>query len=144
MKTLKMFIVLTLLPLQFIAAKNRQTHDEDGAFTRVHAIDTYVDAVTRGKLDGFDAVIDPSAKFTVLNAQNKLLSFGKKQMLEFLNRIKNVEEMCTTSTSILQNNTDMVVAKVDMKFEGFTRSNYISIANTRSGWKIINVYSVFN
>jgi hypothetical protein len=32
---------------------------------------------------------------------------------------------------------------VDMKFENFVRSNYVTIANTPSGWKITNVHSVF-
>jgi hypothetical protein len=30
-----------------------------------------------------------------------------------------------------------------MKYEGFTRSNYVTLANTSEGWKITNVYSVF-
>jgi len=143
MKTLKLFIALALMPLQFVTAKSAQRND-DGMFTKTHAIDTYIDAITRGRLSGFDAVLDSSVKFTSLITKNRLQSFNKKQMLGFLQKIKNVEENCTTSTEIIQNTPDMVVAKVDMKFETFVRSNYVSIANTHNGWKIINVYSVFN
>jgi hypothetical protein len=143
MKTLKISILMALLPLQFALARNPQTPD-DGIFTRTHAIDTYVDAMVRGKLQGFDDVIDASAKFTVLVGKNRLSSFDKKQMLAFMNSVKDTEMDCTVSTNIIQNNPDMIVAKVDMKFASFTRSNYVSIANTHSGWKILNVYSVFN
>ena len=45
---------------------------------------------------------------------------------------------------MIENGKGMVVVKVDMKFEDFTCSNYVSIANTGNGWKIINVYSVFD
>ncbi|MGN6178205.1 MAG: nuclear transport factor 2 family protein [Mucilaginibacter sp.] len=143
MKTLRALTILALLPIQFATAKGPLTQD-DGMFTKVHAIDTYVDAMTRGKLAGFDEVLDSSAKFTILISKNRLQSFNKQEMLKFLNKIRNIEENCTTRTDIIQNTPDMVVAKVDMRFETFIRSNYVSMANTHKGWKIINVYSVFN
>ena len=143
MKTLKALIVLALLPIQFAAAKSTHKQD-DGMFTRTHAIDTYIDAVTRGRLQGFDDVLDSSVKFTMLISKNRLKSCDKKEMLNFLNKLGHVDENCTTSTAIIQTTPDMVVARVDMRFETFIRSNYVSIANTHKGWKIINVYSVFN
>jgi hypothetical protein len=142
MKTLKILMVVALLPLQFAAAKGPQ--NDDGVYTQMHAIDTYVDAMVRGKLQGFDAVLDPSAKFTILVGKNNLQSFDKKQMLSFMNVVKDTEMNCTVNTGIIQSTADMIVAKVDMKFPTFTRTNYVSIANTHSGWKILNVYSVFN
>lgn len=143
MKTLKLFVPLLSLLIAFTTASAKNLPDE-GIFTKTHAINTYVDAMARGKLDGFDQVIDSSAKFTMLRKDKRLISYNKTEMIAFLNKIKNVEENCTTSTAIIQNTADMIVAKVDMQFEGFTRSNYVSIANTGNGWKIINVYSVFN
>ena len=143
MKTLKLFVLLLSLLIAFGTAYAKSKPD-DGIFTKTHAIDTYVDAVTRGKLDGFDEVLDPSAKFTTLKANKRLVSYNKNEMLGFLSKIKNVEENCTTNTAIIENTADMIVVKVDMQFESFTRSNYVSVANTGNGWKIINVYSVFN
>lgn len=142
MKTLKLFV--PLLSLLIVFATARAKAPDDGIFTKTHAINTYVDAMTRGKLDGFDLVIDSSAKFTMLRKDKRLISYTKNQELMFLNEIRNVEENCTASTTIIENTADMIVAKIDMQFEGFTRSNYVSIANTGNGWKIINVYSVFN
>ena len=143
MKTLKLIVPLLSLIIAFTTA-NAKNAPDDGIFTKTHAIDTYVDAMTRGKLDGFDLVIDSSAKFTTLRKDKRLISCNKNEMVAFLSKIRNVEENCTASTAIIQNTADMIVAKIDMQFEGFTRSNYVSIANTGNGWKIINVYSVFN
>jgi hypothetical protein len=143
MKTLRLLMLSLgmLTALNIVSAKNII---DDGIYTKTHAIDTYVDAVTRGKLEGFDEVLDPSAKFTTLKANKHLVSYTKNEMISFLGKIKNVEENCTTSTDVIENTADMIVVKVDMKFENFTRSNYVSIANTGNGWKIINVYSVFS
>lgn len=110
--------------------------------TKTHAINTYVDAMTRGRVSNLAQVIDQSAKFDIQRG-NTVLSFSKKEMTDFLKGEKNVEQTCTTSTRIVENNADMAVVKVDMKFDHFTRSNYVTLANTGNGWKITNVYSVF-
>jgi hypothetical protein len=144
MKTIKLFVPLLSLLIGFTTATAYTKPADDGIYTKTHAINEYVDAVTRGKLDGFDDVLDASVKFTTLRKDKKLVSYTKAEMMGFLKKIRNIEENCTTSTAIIENAPDMIVVKVDMQFEGFTRSNYVSIANTGNGWKIINVYSVFN
>lgn len=142
MKIIKLITPAIIVMMACGIARAGNINDE-GALTKAHAINTYVDAMTRGKLDGLSDVIDPSAKFTMMQGKH-IGSYGKKQMLDFLSNIKNVEEDCTTSTSTFESNTNVTVVKVDMQFSTFTRSNYVTIANTGNGWKIINVYSVFN
>jgi hypothetical protein len=74
---------------------------------------------------------------------NQLLSFNKTQMLDYMQSNKNVELACTASTSLIESNPDITLVKVDMKFDSFVRSNYITLTNTADGWKITSVYSVF-
>ena len=64
-------------------------------------------------------------------------------MLEFFKSNKNIEQICTTSTSIVESNNNVAIVKVSMKYDDFVRNNYVTIANTGNGWKITNVYSVF-
>ena len=142
MKTLKTVI----LSLAFLAAFNvaRASNDSIGEKpSRSHAINTYVDAMTRGKLDGLNDVLDNSVAFSMLRGK-KVLSFSKKEMVEYLKTSKNVEQTCVTSTSVVDSNDKIAVVKVDMKYDGFVRSNYVTIANTGNGWKITNVYSVIS
>jgi hypothetical protein len=73
----------------------------------------------------------------------KVLSFSKTEVVDLLKANKNTEQDCVTSTSIVESNNDLAVVKVDMKYSSFTRSNYVTVTNTGSGWKITNVYSVF-
>jgi hypothetical protein len=140
MKNLKSIVLGLSLLVICGFAKADGTYE--GTLTKTHDINTYIDAMTRGKLQGLSDVLDQSAKFTILRGKD-LTSFTKKQMLEFLQVNKNVEQTCTTNTSIVESNDDMTVVKVDMAFEGFVRSNYVTLANTGNGWKITNVYSVF-
>jgi hypothetical protein len=140
MKTLKSILLGLALMVVCVAVKANNT--DDGKLTQTHAINTYVDAMTRGKLQGLSDVLDQSAQFSMLRGKT-VLSFSKKQMLDYLQANKNTEQACTITTSIVESNANVAVVKVDMKFDGFVRSNYVTIANTGNGWKITNVYSVF-
>jgi len=139
MKALKSIMLgLALLVVCGIAKAN--TIDEK--VTPNYAINTFVDAMTRGKLAGLDAVLDKSAEFNMLRGK-KMLSFTKNEMLEFFKSNKNIEQACTTSTSIVESDNKVAIVKVSMKYDNFVRDNYVTIANNGSSWKITNVYSVF-
>jgi hypothetical protein len=141
MKTLKSILAALALIIVCGVAKANVTTEGDN-LTRNFAINTYVDAMTRGKVQGFGDVVDQSAKFNLLRGKN-VLSFTKGEMIESIKANKNTEQNCTTSTTIMESNSDMAVVKVDMQFDGFVRTNYVTVANTGKGWKITNVYSVF-
>jgi hypothetical protein len=141
MKTLKL-IILGLALLVVCNAAKASTYADGENLTKTYAINTYVDAVTRGKLQGLNDVVDQNAKFSLLSGKN-ILSYTRDEVFASLKLNKDVEEDCTTSTSIMESNADIAVVKVDMQFENFVRSNYVTIANTGKGWKITNVYSVF-
>lgn len=139
MKALKS-IVLGLALLVICGVAKANTIDE--RTTPNYAINTFVDAMTRGKLAGLESVLDKTAEFNMLRGKT-VLSFTRNEMLEFFKSNKNIEQTCTTSTSIVESNSNVAIVKVSMKYDDFVRNNYITIANTGNGWKITNVYSVF-
>jgi hypothetical protein len=141
MRSLNTIIPALALLLLFGTAEAKQKGDD--ASSKTYAINTYVDAMARGRLNGLNDVLDQSAQFSLLQGK-RIVSYNKKQMLDFLQTVKNIAQDCTTSTSVVESNAYVNVIKVDMQFNGFTRSNYVTLANNGSGWKIINVYSVFN
>jgi len=138
MKTLKS-IVLALSLLVIAGAANAT--ETPVALTKNYAINTYIDAITRGKIDGVNNVLDQNVKFTTVHGK-KVLTYNKKDIMDNINFNKNVEMECTTSTSTVENTPDYVLIKVDMKFDNSTRCNYVTMVNTTGGWKITNVYSV--
>lgn len=140
MKTLKSLV----LGLALLVITNVVKADEPVAakITKNHAVNTYINAMTEGKSTGLENVLDQSVKFSILRGK-KVMSFDKTEMLKYAEQNQNVKQTCTTEISEVETNTDMSVVKVDMKYENFTRSNYVTMANTGDGWKITNVYSVF-
>ena len=140
MRTLKTIVLGLALVIGFGTAKANIPNDKK--LTQNYAINTFIDAMTRGKLDGFNDVLDNTMKFSQLRGKT-VLSFSKKEMLTFMETNKNVEQICTTSTSIVQQDSNIEVVKVNMNYGGFMRTNYVTVANTGNGWKIVDVYSVF-
>jgi hypothetical protein len=142
MKTLRL-IMFALGVLAFCGAAKATTPSDNGKLTENYAINTYIDAMTRGRLGGLNEVLDKSAVFSTSRGK-QVLSVDKKEMIDYLKTIRNTEQGCLTSTSIVESNDAVAIVKVDMKYANFTRSNYITIANTGNGWKITNVYSIFS
>ncbi|MES2060368.1 MAG: nuclear transport factor 2 family protein [Bacteroidota bacterium] len=140
MKTLKsVTLALALFAIcSFAKASDVPTEN----LTKTHAINVYVDAMTRGRINDLNQVLDQSARFSMQRGKS-VMRFSKKEMTDYLKNQKNIEQACTTSTDIVEENADSAIVKVDMNFEHFTRTNYVTIANTGNGWKITNVYSVF-
>ncbi|WDF54569.1 nuclear transport factor 2 family protein [Mucilaginibacter sp. KACC 22063] len=142
MKTLKSVVLGICLLLACSVVKANNIVKEDKTASPYFAINTYVDAVSLGKVEDLDLVVDKSAKFSMLRGKD-ILSYDKDQMLGFLKANKGIEQTCTVKTSVVSNNADVTVVKVDMQYADFLRSNYITVSNTGSGWKITDVYSVF-
>ena len=140
MKTLKTMMLGLVLVAGFGIAKANTPNDKK--LTQNYAINTFIDAMTRGKLDGFNDVLDNTMKFSQLRGKT-VLSFSKKEMLTFMETNKNVEQICTTSTSVVEQDSNVEVVKVNMNYGSFTRTNYVTLANTGTGWKIVDVYSFF-
>lgn len=141
MKTLKsmMFGLALLMVCGTLNANAKPIGDN---LTKTYAVNTYINAITRGKLDGLNEVLDKSVKFSMLRGTD-MLSFDKKEMLGFMRNDRNVQQTCLTSTHVVESSNDVAVVRVDMRYDNFTRSNYVTVANTGAGWKITNVYSVF-
>jgi hypothetical protein len=140
MKTLKSIMLGLVLLVVCGAAK--ATGIDAEKLTKNYAINTYIDAMSRGRLSGLTDVLAPDAAFSMLRG-TKVQSYSKAEMINYLKENRNVEQTCTINTTIVESNADISLVKVDMKFDGFVRSNYVTLANTGDGWKITNVYSVF-
>ena len=105
------------------------------------AIDHYVAVMTEGQSAGVEQFFttDFSQKVQAVedktNSRSEVISFLKKQKGEQLN--------CKTSTTIIQESADYMIAKVTMQFEGFTKTDLVTLVNDEGNWKVsqsINSY----
>ena len=105
------------------------------------AIDHYVAVMTEGESAGVEQLFTSDFKQKVhaseykMNSRSDVISFLKKQKGEQLN--------CKTSTTIVEQSNDYMVAKVTQQFEGFTKTDLITLVNDGGNWKVsqsINTY----
>jgi len=105
------------------------------------AIDHYVAVMTEGQSAGVEQLFtsDFNQKVQVsevkTNSRSAVISFLKKQKGEQLN--------CKTSTTIVQESADYMLAKVTMQFDGFTKIDLVTLVNDGGNWKVsqsINSY----
>jgi len=142
MKTLKSMMIGAAL-LAVCGAANAATTTKGGVpLTEDYAITTYVNATTKGDLNGINTVLDENVKFSLLE-NKQVVSYSKKDMLDYLEQNKGVTQDCITSTSVVENNPDNSVVEVDMQYADHVRANYVTMVNTDGGWKITDVYSIF-
>ena len=141
MKTLKsLFAALALVVVCSVA---KASDDADIAkLSKDNAITSYINAMTAGNMKGFNEVLDSTVKFSMLRGKD-VVSFTKSDMLEFMNSNSGIKQTCNTTATVVENTGDVTVVKVDMQFKDFTRTNYVTVANTGKGWKITSVYSLF-
>lgn len=140
MKTLKSITAALLIVLSTSAFAKDDTKAEKLNIN--YALKTYIDAVTHGKIEGLSEVMDKDVKFTTTRGA-QIISYNKNQMLESIKSLQNVEQNCTTDYSIVESTPTQSIVKVTMKYEGFSKINFLNMANTGKGWKIVSVSTSF-
>ena len=141
MKLLKL-ITLSLCFMMVYGTTWANQQTSAGKLTSNFTMQAYLDAVQHGKLKGFAQVIDENAKFTMQRGE-KLISQTKSEMLAALKKLENVEQNCQVSQSVVQSLPNQIIMKVDMKYETFTRVNYVTLSESNSGWKVAQVSTTF-
>lgn len=98
----------------------------------------YIENTTAGQgYDFKDLLADDFIQY--IDCERKELNYDKKQFIKYLKVSANTVFDCTTDYSVIEETQDIVIAKVDMHFATFTKSNYVTLSNTDEGWKITNI-----
>jgi hypothetical protein len=140
MKTLKtMMMGLALLLVCGISQAAPTGH---GNATKDQVIDTYLNAIVHGKLDGIGDAIDDDAKFFTQRG-DLVNTLSKSQILDALNASANIEQQCQCTKSVLQDDEEKKVVRVDMKYADYTRTDTITAEPAGKGWKITKVETSF-
>lgn len=140
MKTLKTITAALLIVLSTSAFAKDDTKSEKLNIN--YALKAYIDAVAHGKINGLNEVMDKDVKFTSTRGQ-QIINHDRNQILNSLKHLQNVEQNCSTEFSIIESTPTQSVVKVTMKYDGFSKINYLSMSNTGKGWKIVSVATSF-
>jgi len=105
------------------------------------AIDHYVAVMTEGQSAGVEQLFTSDFKQKVHASEDKTNS--RSEVISFLKKQKGEQLNCKTSTTIVEQSRDYMVAKVTQQFEGFTKTDLITLVNDGSNWRVsqsINTY----
>jgi len=140
MKTLKaMMMGLALMLALGVANATPITHHNSG---KDEVVDTYMNAVVRGDMTGIAAAIDDDAQFYTMHS-DRVSQQSKGQVLAYMKANPAVSQDCNCTGTVLQDEDDVYVKKVDVKYEGVTRTDVITAQRIGDGWKITKVETSF-
>jgi hypothetical protein len=141
MKTLKTLAasLLTIVSLSAFAADGEKSEKLKINYT----LNTFVDAMANGQMEDLGDILDDQMKFTVVRSE-KVINYSKSQLLNSLKQSENVVQNCDTDYDVEKINSSQALVKVIMKYEGFTKINYINLDNTKTGWKITSISSSYS
>ena len=105
------------------------------------AIDHYIAVMTEGQSTGVEQLFTTDFSQKVQASEDKTNS--RSEVISFLKKQKGEQLNCKTSTTIVQESADYMIAKVTMQFEGFTKTDLVTLVNDEANWKVsqsINSY----
>lgn len=138
MKTLISLIATTVFTLvsSFVFAEK---FPEPVKFVKVESIiDQYIDATNNGETDLVDHLFTEDFKYsTPNNGKNEIIY--RSSLVKYLKNNKGVKLNADTDYSFVEKNNDCSIVKVTTRFKNFDRYDYVTLCNSKDGWKISNV-----
>ena len=140
MKTLK--AMMMGLALLFVCGISQAAPTGHANATKDQVIDIYLNAIVHGKLDGISDAIDDDAQFSTQRG-DLVNTLTKSQILESMQANANIEQQCECTKSVLQDDDEKKVMKVNMKYADYTRTDIVTAEPEGKGWKITKVETSF-
>ena len=140
MKTLKS--MLAGIALLFIcAAANAITKPATGKLTRDEVVKIYIDATTSGNVSNLNNVLADDLQFNIQRGQN-VNTLDKNQLIDYLKNITTPDPSVKTTTTVMQEDDNSSVIKVEFKYDGYSRTDEVTL-NKTFGWVITKVVCKF-
>ncbi|MCW2259629.1 MULTISPECIES: nuclear transport factor 2 family protein [Sphingobacterium] len=105
------------------------------------AIDHYGAVMIEGQSAGVEQLF--TADFSQKVQASEVKTNSRSEVISFLKKQKGEQLNCKTSTTIVQESADYMIAKITMQFEGFTKTDLVTLVNDGGNWKVsqsINSY----
>jgi len=134
MKILKLTIAVIALLFIGVAA-----NASSKKVTSNDVVNTYINAISTGKTQGLDGILDSEMQFNTKRGDN-ITTIDKNSFLDFLEKNGSSAAPLNTSTTVMQEDDNMQKIKVEFKYDGFVRSDVLTLNHT-NGWVITNITS---
>ncbi len=107
-----------------------------------HTLEQYVATVSQGQADHLDRLFSDAFVLRV-NGNAKPTAYNKAQVIDLLKGNKNIKQQCSTTYSIVDENNGCSIAKVEMKYQNFTKVDYVTITKDAAGYQVSQVVTTY-
>lgn len=104
-------------------------------------VDSYIQAVSMGNTKYSQYLFTSDFRYIQANKTSK--QYNRKELITFLKKQEGYTMNCEASYKIIEQNKDFSVAKVTLVFPSFTRTDYVTLANSEKTWAITQVVTSF-
>ncbi|MBW4888156.1 nuclear transport factor 2 family protein [Mucilaginibacter sp. HMF5004] len=132
-------LTMALVMLIFSNTQARKATTDD-MLTINYDLNTYLNAVGRGRIEGLSKILADDLKCTI-KYTGKSYIVGKEELLKYYKSVENIAQECLINTSVINKTPDVTIARIEMKYSTFKRINFVTMVNSEKGWKITNIYS---
>lgn len=138
--SIKLFFaaIILLSATAFAHAETRMLNKIATAST----IDRYIDAITKGNTAHLTTLFSNDLNYQV-NNKGKVIVHERERLIHYLEGQKDLKQNCSSSYTLIDQNDQSAIAKIEMKYEGFTKVDYVSLINDGKHWKINSVVTTY-
>ncbi|UIR57788.1 nuclear transport factor 2 family protein [Sphingobacterium sp. SRCM116780] len=138
------FVVLLLVGILVALTTSSFAKDKfPENLTATAVLDNYVEIISLGNVENLQNLFSNDFKQT-MSSNAKALTYARTDIIKFLKANKGQKQNCKISYTVVEENTNCFIAKVLMKYENFTRVEYVTICNENKEWKINQIIVSYN
>lgn len=102
-------------------------------------INAFIDAQMHNDAKLFNEILDDDAMVNVSRGKT-VIKHSKKDLLSFYKKIGYVNLNCKASYEVLSESENVIMSRVDFKFDHFTQQNFLTIQKDKNNnWKVVNI-----
>ena len=129
--------LITISSLSSFAAEKANPLKDMGSDMIIH---TYLEATTLGSTEMNKFLFTPDFTYHNVHKDNEV---NRTAYLRFLKENEGHQYNCDTSYEILSQDGKVCFAKATMQFKNFTRIDYITLNQSKDGWKVSKVDTTY-
>lgn len=130
------FIVFALIGALVALTTNSFARDKKIKNTNpITVIDSYIQITTEGNTEGIQHLFSKDFKWTQ-SSNAKTKTYNKSDLITYLKSNKGLIQNCKTNYNIVEKNDNCVIARIEMKYDTFTKIECITLCNENQEWKI--------
>jgi len=141
MKTLMTTFLAVIIFMSASAFTKAETKSSRLA-TADNSVNLYIETITNGNVENINGLF--ASQFVQnTNANGKIITHNKEQVIGFIKSQKNVKQDCHTTYAVMEQSGDYTLAKVEMKYNGFTKVDYVTLSKEGADWKVNQVVTTY-